>query len=117
MTRATPIAIMVEAMLASGAAHSAIGDAVAAAGLQGRSKIPHRNLDRRGSRLADDWQPTEADISYAIGRGMSRERMATESERFRNYWHAKSGQAATKRDWGATWRNWILSALERTNGP
>ena len=26
---------------------------------------------------------------------------------FRDYWVAKTGQAATKRDWFATWRNWV----------
>ena len=27
-----------------------------------------------------------------------------------NYWTAKTGSAAVKKDWAATWRNWMLSA-------
>ena len=38
----------------------------------------------------------------------------TEHEKFCNYWHAKSGQQATKVDWPATWRNWIIKAAEET---
>lgn len=39
-----------------------------------------------------------------------------ETEKFINYWTAKTGQAATKLDWPATWRNWMLGAAERS-GP
>jgi hypothetical protein len=33
--------------------------------------------------------------------------------KFTDYWRAKSGQAATKVDWVATWRNWIRTEAER----
>ena len=36
--------------------------------------------------------------------------LSTETEKFINYWVAKSGKDATKLDWPATWRNWILNA-------
>jgi hypothetical protein len=43
-----------------------------------------------------------------------------ETEKFINYWQSKSGKDATKLDWVATWRNWMLTAAERaptrTNG-
>ena len=42
---------------------------------------------------------------------MAQARMNTEAEKFRNYWTAKSGAGATKRDWSATWRNWIITAM------
>jgi len=35
-----------------------------------------------------------------------------ETEKFRNYWRAKTGQSATKLDWEATWRNWMLKAAD-----
>ena len=36
-----------------------------------------------------------------------------ETDKFINYWRAKSGKDATKLDWVATWRNWMLNAEER----
>lgn len=63
----------------------------------------------RGSRLPPDWQPTPEERRWA---GDERPDLVvkTEIEKFRDYWHAKTGQAATKRDWSATWRNWIRNA-------
>jgi 5-methylcytosine-specific restriction endonuclease McrA len=69
---------------------------------------------RKGSRIPPDWNPSPADRLFAISKGMSGARINTEAEKFRNYWTAKSGAAATKLDWAATWRNWVLSSLERT---
>jgi hypothetical protein len=71
----------------------------------------------RGSRLASDWHPSPPEIAFALDRGMPRLRINTEIEKFRNYWIAKSGASAVKRDWSATWRNWIITAMERGNGP
>jgi len=71
----------------------------------------------RGSRLAGDWHPSPPEIAFALDRGMPRVRIDTEIEKFRNYWIAKSGAGAVKRDWSATWRNWIITAMERGNGP
>jgi hypothetical protein len=71
----------------------------------------------RGTRLPADWQPSERCITYALDRGMSHERVSIEIEKFLNYWTAKSGARATKRDWNATWRNWIINAMERGYGP
>jgi hypothetical protein len=70
----------------------------------------------RGSRLASDWHPSPSEIAFALDRGMPRVRINTEIEKFRNYWIAKSGASAIKRDWSATWRNWIITAMERGNG-
>jgi hypothetical protein len=76
-----------------------------------------RSAESRGSRLAADWLPSAAEIAFAIDRGMSERRVNSEAEKFINYWTAKTGAAATKRDWSATWRNWITTAMERSNGP
>lgn len=32
----------------------------------------------------------------------------TATERFVNHWRAKAGKDATKLDWLATWRNWLI---------
>jgi hypothetical protein len=37
------------------------------------------------------------------------------TKKFVDYWRAKSGKDATKRDWVATWRNWLRTDFERNN--
>jgi hypothetical protein len=78
---------------------------------------PRKESTGRGSRLPADWQPSHSEAAFALDRGMPQARLNTEAEKFRNYWTAKSGAGATKRDWSATWRNWIITAMERGNGP
>lgn len=71
---------------------------------------------KRATRIPDDFAVTDAMAQWArehcpqliaLGRGMR------ETEKFVNYWQAKSGKDATKHDWVATWRNWMLNAEER----
>jgi len=71
---------------------------------------------RTGERISADWKPSDADFSFARSKGMPQTRVDLEAEKFRNYWVAKTGTAATKLDWPATWRNWVLSSLERMPG-
>ena len=40
----------------------------------------------------------------------TREWFRNQHDVFTDYWNAKTGQDATKRDWDATWRNWIRRA-------
>ena len=35
-----------------------------------------------------------------------------EAIKFKNHWLAKSGRDAVKRDWVATWQNWVIRAIE-----
>lgn len=74
---------------------------------------------KRGTRLPPDWQPDEDLLKWAAETFPDVDtRRATDE--FCDYWHAKSGAAATKLDWRATWRNWIRRADEwrprRVNG-
>lgn len=39
------------------------------------------------------------------------------TERFVNYWRAESGAKASKLDWVATWRNWLLRDAGDAGGP
>lgn len=71
---------------------------------------------KRATRLTNDWWPTQANVEYAIAKGLTLERTNLEAEKFRNHWTAKAGKDATKLDWDATWQNWILRALETPNG-
>jgi len=114
----TPIADMVEQMFAAGAAPNAIAAAVRAVETSRSFKaIAATTTQKRGTRLPDDWQPSEQCVAYAVGRGIARDRVSIEAEKFKNYWTAKTGASATKRDWPATWRNWVITAMERRNGP
>jgi len=63
----------------------------------------------RGSRLPEDWYPSESDLEYARKHGVDAER---EAEKFRNHWTAQPGAKGRKADWSATWRNWILKSVE-----
>jgi uncharacterized protein YdaU (DUF1376 family) len=61
----------------------------------------------RGERIPDDWEP---DLEFAISEGLNAAEAKTEAAKFRDYWIAKSGNEATKLDWGATWRNWCRNS-------
>jgi hypothetical protein len=113
MTAKTPIAAEVQRLLADGADSQVIVRVIEAAELHALTVRAQNG--NRGSRLDSDWHPSHDDIGYALKRGMSLDRIEVEVERFRNYWTSKTGKGATKRDWGATWRNWIISTVERTN--
>ena len=62
----------------------------------------------RGSRIPDNWAPSPKDYAYASSKGVTPEEINNEAERFRNHWLSATGRSATKRDWSATWRNWII---------
>jgi hypothetical protein len=63
-------------------------------------------------RLPADWEPGPEGMAFAAGLGLANGRAATELDRFRDFWTAKSGKDATKADWLATWRNWVRKAVE-----
>lgn len=68
---------------------------------------------KRGARLRDDWKPTAEDIAWQRAEGMDDIFARRELVKFVNYWTAKSDNA-TKLDWSKTWRNWLLTARDRT---
>ena len=65
----------------------------------------------RGARLSADWRLPDEWRAWAQRKrpDLDVERTA---ENFADFWHAKSGQDATKLDWLATWRRWVRE--ERT---
>lgn len=79
---------------------------------------------RRATRIPDDFAVTAAMVEWAGEHAPDVDgRRATAA--FVDYWRAKAGAAATKRDWVATWRNWMRRDQEqaersgstaRTNG-
>lgn len=74
--------------------------------------VPKKKTER-GTRLSKDWEASQADRQYAIDHDLTQQAINLESEKFKNYWTAKSGSGATKLDWPATWRNWVLTAQSR----
>ena len=67
----------------------------------------------RGSRLPVDWRPNDAGRSLAVSLLGSNASAHAELARFTDHWLAKAGPDAVKRDWDATWRNWIRRAAEQ----
>lgn len=69
---------------------------------------------RKGHRISEEWEPEpltgKAALMVKVWPPGALER---ELAKFRNYWLAKSGQAAVKNDWQRTWVNWLISADER----
>ncbi len=65
----------------------------------------------RGSRLPEVYELTDEMIDYAKASAPDIS-VSLEHEKFCNYWHAKAGRDATKIDWTATWKNWMLNAQQ-----
>lgn len=60
---------------------------------------------RRGTRLPEDFEVTDAMKGWARDNTPLANR--TDHEAFLDYWRSATGQRAVKRDWEATWRNWM----------
>lgn len=74
-------------------------------------------VNQKGSRLAADWEPTEADLKWLHEKGITTAKAAKETEKFRNHFAAKAGKDGSKLDWSATWKNWQIRAEEFTPSP
>lgn len=70
---------------------------------------------KRATRLPADWVLPSAWGRWAIDEGFSEATIRLEAEKFRDYWIGKSGQAATKVDWEATWRNWMRNCPKQSS--
>jgi hypothetical protein len=66
---------------------------------------------KRGTRLAEDFEPPEDWIAWAMKRrGWSKQGATDECECFIRYWQAKPGREAMKLDWPKTWQNWVVNS-------
>lgn len=66
--------------------------------------------DPRGTRLPEDWEPTDEMRSYALSLNLN---PTDVGENFRDYWISAAGAKARKADWLATWRSWCRREAER----
>ena len=73
-----------------------------------RKRATSTPKSKRATRLASDW--TLPDDYRAFCKAERPELDAdVVAQDFRDYWHAKAGADAAKRDWLATWRRWVRS--------
>ncbi|MFT9115238.1 MAG: hypothetical protein ABF443_14225 [Acetobacter malorum] len=83
-----------------------------------RSDTPYspptpKKTDPRGTRLPEDWEPTDEMRSYALSLNLN---PTDVGENFRDYWVSAAGAKARKADWTATWRGWCRREAERKRG-
>lgn len=81
------------------------------------TKVVSKKLGSRlpvGFVMPEEW--IEKANTARVNAGLPIADLGTEGVKFVNYWTAKSGQAATKLDWLATWINWSLNAKGNSNG-
>jgi hypothetical protein len=61
----------------------------------------------KGQRWPDGMDVPPDWIDEAQRMGLARDRALVEAQKFVDHWTAATGQNATKRNWRATWRNWV----------
>lgn len=68
--------------------------------------VGKKSKSAAGSRLPEDWKPSQADIEYCKTErpDLLPSLVATN---FYEHWMAKSGKDATKTRWDLTWRTWV----------
>ena len=71
-----------------------------------KEKTP-KGVQKKGSRLPDDWQPSPADRDYGAKLGFSNSEMDGMAEDLRLWASAAAGPAAVKRDWGSAFKGWM----------
>lgn len=67
---------------------------------------------KRATRIPPNFALTPEMLQYAAAKTPD-VNVDIATEKFINHWTSASGSNASKRDWVATWRNWMLSDQER----
>ncbi len=78
--------------------------------------VPKKKV-KRGTRLSEEWKLSAAERQFAIDNGLTSQAISIEEQKFRNYWLSLPGAKATKLDWPATWRNWVLNSQNYSRPP
>ncbi|MFO1465840.1 MAG: hypothetical protein U1F35_05275 [Steroidobacteraceae bacterium] len=76
----------------------------------GNGKVNGNHLGR-AQRLPDGWQPDHDDLEAMAAQCPSVD-LDRELLKFTDYWRGAAGQRGVKRDWRATYRNWMRKAQE-----
>jgi hypothetical protein len=78
---------------------------------------PDSNSKQKATRIPVDWQPSDELRTWAETERPDLSLQNTIAS-FVDYWTAKAGKDATKRDWDATFRNWVRKETSnRQTGP
>lgn len=88
-----------------------VGGTAQARTTHGKAESQPRKPAKRGTRLPDDWMPTQ-ELIDAMSAESPHVDLRWETTKFRDYWDAQPGTKGVKADWDATWRNWIRRAAE-----
>ncbi len=67
----------------------------------------------RGSRLAEDWKPSDANVEFAKDRGFSAIQIVDVARQFVRYWTGPDARSPAKKDWDRTWENWVEREAQR----
>lgn len=76
---------------------------------------PPKEKPKRGTRIPEPFMLTAKMKTYAAEKRPT-VNVIEETEKFVNHFRAATGRTATKLDWEATWRNWILNSRGNGNG-
>ena len=71
----------------------------------------------RGTRIPDDWKPSDADVEFAKARGLGDHAITAAAAEFRTYWGSLPGQRGVRLSWSLTWQNNIIKRHEISNVP
>jgi hypothetical protein len=73
-------------------------------------KEQEQGARKRATTLPEGWKPApEPELIKAIGGDVAARR---ELEKFRDHWASQPDSKARKKDWQATWRNWLRKSGE-----
>jgi hypothetical protein len=73
-----------------------------------RNDVTPKPENKKGSRITfTELTPELREQAIKVRPDLSSDQIAFEFDCFLDYWRAKAGAGAVKRDWPATWRNWI----------
>jgi hypothetical protein len=80
---------------------------------QSQQVTPMATPKKLATRLPNEWKPTQEhwDAAIKINSELA-PKLNLIAEKFKNYWVSKSGKDATKMDWMATWKNWVIREAE-----
>jgi hypothetical protein len=72
--------------------------------------------EKRGTRISEDWKPSQDDFNQALQMGLTVEQVDNEANKFRDYWIGVPGAKGVKLNWSATWRNRCRDVVEWRSG-
>jgi hypothetical protein len=79
--------------------------------------ISQKPKAKRGTRIKDDWKPTEKDINFATKKGFTHDQTEQLAEHFHNHYTQATGKGSTSLNWEAKWRTWVANDIKWNGEP